>query len=435
MKIIFFLLILLVQSFSVYPDIHQALREDMYAIDFTQAPDERMFGKYERATAPKLLSVRETTGKMSLKQNEKISLLKPWCKNFSELIDEKIVDTTSIQAHDVMITSIVQYSNRYLVSSSSDKKIKMWDLRTWTCEKKLVGHTDKINLVIKLHNYNLASCSDDQTIKIWNPVMGTCIQTLVGHTKPVNSITQLASGHLASCSWDQTIKIWDLETGECIKTLVQTDTITTPMIIGLVDGCIASCVNQTIQILNPITDTCEQTLIGHEENICAIIELEHNIIASGAENGEIRIWDLKTGKCKQTLQAHAHTALPTVKLFDGRLLSHSWGKRVEIFNLNTYECEITFRSNLESIIQLNNGSLAFGTKDGSIHILPLYSKRVRKLPVPALLDEELPDQEFLDSDEEFLSQGDDSSKLGIGKRPLNLASLKTQNSSPKRAKK
>jgi WD40 repeat protein len=66
----------------------------------------------------------------------------------------------------------------------------------------------------------LASGSGDQTVKLWDVKTGSCLRTLLGHTRWVWSVTFSSDDKtVVSCSEDETIKIWDVQTGECLKTL------------------------------------------------------------------------------------------------------------------------------------------------------------------------------------------------------------------------
>lgn len=111
----------------------------------------------------------------------------------------------------------------------------------------LVGHTDLVRSLAcvdidgKELQY-LISSSDDTTIRIWNSRTGELIHTLTGHKMPIKSILVIdnrlpapaqdgpeneASGPksfahsliLISSSSDRSIRIWDILTGEHLQTL------------------------------------------------------------------------------------------------------------------------------------------------------------------------------------------------------------------------
>ena len=57
----------------------------------------------------------------------------------------------------------------FLMSSSRDQTIKMWDTNSGYCTQTIKGHTDWVKRVSVNHKGNLlASSSKDETIIIWN---------------------------------------------------------------------------------------------------------------------------------------------------------------------------------------------------------------------------------------------------------------------------
>jgi WD40 repeat protein len=67
----------------------------------------------------------------------------------------------------------------------------------------------------------IITSSSDKSIKIWSTESGECIQTLSGHTSLVSSlIISNDKKYLISGSWDRTIKVWNIENDfECVQTL------------------------------------------------------------------------------------------------------------------------------------------------------------------------------------------------------------------------
>ena len=76
-----------------------------------------------------------------------------------------------------------------------------------------MGHTNAVNCICVLDIY-LASGSTDKTIKIWDIRNGTCIDTLVGHTGQVNAIISFSEAKerlICSGSNDKSIIIWNVD--------------------------------------------------------------------------------------------------------------------------------------------------------------------------------------------------------------------------------
>ena len=67
----------------------------------------------------------------------------------------------------------------------------------------------------------LASGSSDKKIKIWEVKSGRCVITLVGHDNWVTDLCFHPVGRfLISVSDDKSLRCWDLSTGRCCKKLL-----------------------------------------------------------------------------------------------------------------------------------------------------------------------------------------------------------------------
>ena len=63
----------------------------------------------------------------------------------------------------------------------------------------------------------LLSTSSDQTLLLWDATNGKCLRQFVGHTRGVNDVSWGADGSFfASASDDTTVRIWDVEYGRCV---------------------------------------------------------------------------------------------------------------------------------------------------------------------------------------------------------------------------
>lgn len=113
-------------------------------------------------------------------------------------------------------SSIAPINENIIISGSIDKTIRIWDINSGYCIKKLVGHTATINSVVVKNNL-IISGSDDTTIRIWDINSGECIKILEGHCGRV-WLVYVIDNLIFSTSWDKLI-IWDLSKGICLKKL------------------------------------------------------------------------------------------------------------------------------------------------------------------------------------------------------------------------
>jgi WD40 repeat protein len=107
------------------------------------------------------------------------------------------------------------------ISASTDKTVKVWDLKSLRELRTLTGHTDLVRSVALTRDGRLAvSAADDKTLKVWNVESGRELFTLTGHSRSVLGVAITPDGRQAlSCSQDGTLKLWDLVTGSETHTL------------------------------------------------------------------------------------------------------------------------------------------------------------------------------------------------------------------------
>ncbi|ACF14566.1 WD-40 repeat protein [Chloroherpeton thalassium ATCC 35110] len=128
----------------------------------------------------------------------------------------------TLLGHKQSINAVVfNQEDTFLASAGSDGKIRLWDANTGDLLKTFKGSKDGINAVAFSPNSEfLASGSWDKIVTIWNIKKGNAYKKLKGHGHSINDLAFSPDGSLlASASWDKTIKLWDVSTGEEIKTL------------------------------------------------------------------------------------------------------------------------------------------------------------------------------------------------------------------------
>jgi WD40 repeat protein len=117
-------------------------------------------------------------------------------------------------AWSVAVTS----DGREVVSGGSHRGLRVWDLDTGKCLRTLVGHTESAwSVSLTPDGRRAVSGSGDRTLRLWDLESGACLRTLEGHTASVKCVSVTPDGRQAvSGSLDKTLRVWDLETGQCV---------------------------------------------------------------------------------------------------------------------------------------------------------------------------------------------------------------------------
>ena len=170
--------------------------------------------------------------------------------------------THTLQGHSSVVTTVAIHPIYTIAASGSeDGTIKLWDYESGDYMRTLRGHTNAITSVdySPKNGYYLVSSSCDLSIKLWDVQEEySCVRTLRGHDHTISCVrfvppnvgaaylekggattTTAAAGggdgkssasggvdpslagakFLVSASRDQTVKFWDVETGFCDYTL------------------------------------------------------------------------------------------------------------------------------------------------------------------------------------------------------------------------
>jgi WD40 repeat protein len=113
--------------------------------------------------------------------------------------------------------SLIVLKNSYLVSSGKDKDrtsvVKIWMVDDYDVKlkQKLEGHSAIITSLCSFDNGDLLTGSSDKTIKHWQIAEGgkyILRQTLAGHRDVVSSLAINNRGEIISGSYDKSILIW-----------------------------------------------------------------------------------------------------------------------------------------------------------------------------------------------------------------------------------
>ena len=116
-----------------------------------------------------------------------------------------------LEGHTSWVSSVVVTSdNKYIVSGSWDKTIRIWNLLEKRQETVLQGHTDSVwTVAVTSDNKYIVSGSRDKTIRIWNLLEKKQETVSQGHTSCVNSVAVTSDNkYIISGSKDKTIRIW-----------------------------------------------------------------------------------------------------------------------------------------------------------------------------------------------------------------------------------
>lgn len=129
----------------------------------------------------------------------------------------------TLTGHIDTVTGIrISRRRPYMVTSSLDKNVKLWDLEANKSVLNFHGHLSGVRCVALHPDIDIMmSGGRDSAVRVWDMRTGTETVCLSGHSDAVTAVLGRAGApHVVSGSQDSTVRLWDLRiTRKCITTL------------------------------------------------------------------------------------------------------------------------------------------------------------------------------------------------------------------------
>ena len=119
------------------------------------------------------------------------------------------------------------------VSGGWDDQIRLWDLPSGCCTRKLTANAGVTNVCVTSDGRWLVSGGFGKTIQVWDLASFKCLRTLTGHGGWITSLSLMPDSRRAvSGSRDRTVRVWDLLSGRCLSVYAGTTPIRSVTTLG-----------------------------------------------------------------------------------------------------------------------------------------------------------------------------------------------------------
>ena len=220
--------------------------------------------------------------------------------------------------HKKSITSIsFTADSNYILTSSNDMSLKLWNSATGRPYKVYKGHGDWVTYgVLSKNGHLIASASLDKTIRIWNRYNGKTIKILKGLAKPADKLMFIDRDRkiLALSFSSRRVTVFDIKTSKITKKIkLPTNTYLTAGYISP-DGRYIAFEKEGLPAVfdlrkNKITKGFKGS--KHTAGIKSIIISPDfkKVITGGGSNVKtfdcsIKVWDIKSGKEIKSISGH-----------------------------------------------------------------------------------------------------------------------------------
>ncbi|KAI9293252.1 WD40 repeat-like protein [Neoconidiobolus thromboides FSU 785] len=231
-----------------------------------------------------------------------------WC--YREGLCKRIIPAPGAQC--------LHFEKDYLAVGLASGSIHIWNFRK-TTRHSLVGHTDSVTKVRVFKETFLLSSSDDGTVRLWNIETLECIRVFQGHTSSVTCF-QFSIPNLFPVSelMKQNLPVPESPTrspsppynSRCDDTLTNGTSLSTLLSANIPNPThsqlhrapllVTGSADNTLRVWSLQTGKCLRQSFGHLGEITCL-DMDSLRIVSGSMDGCIKVWDLDSGRCMHTM--------------------------------------------------------------------------------------------------------------------------------------
>ena len=275
------------------------------------------------------------------------------------------------RGHSDSINSIFITSNdKYIISGSSDKTIKIWDIQNGECLNTLYGHSPKfVQISPDGNSIIFVDFINDEIIEIFDIQSKKSLIRIsiseeeedvdeegIPYTYSVYSITISQDGnYIISGNSNNTIKIYDIHSGNLFKTLdyyIDDDVLDNNHISTISIGpdgnkIVFGTQCGTIEIMDIEKSEMIYGISSDRSWVTSLaISPAETIIVSASFDGTIKIWDMESKKCLKSFYQYEGSSVEFVEFMEENsncIVTHDkWTCTESVWNVQSGECLETY---------------------------------------------------------------------------------------------
>lgn len=270
-----------------------------------------------------------------------------------------------------------------VVSASSDKTLRIWDLESGEAIAVLEGHAASVDgCAVTTDGKYVVSASVDDTLKVWDVEGARAPSTLDGHVGSVNACAMTANSRRAvSASSDRVLKVWDLESGHVLTTLQgHSDAVQACAITADGQRVVSASHDRTLKVWDIETGRALATLRRHADSVraCAVTPDGWRVV-SASDDRTLKVWDIKSGRTLAILEGHAKWVLACTVTADGeRIVSASADGTLKVWDFESEQALSTLEGHTKWVLACavaDSRRVVSASEDGTLKVWDLESGR------------------------------------------------------------
>ncbi len=183
---------------------------------------------------------------------------------------------------------------RWIVSGSTDRLVRVWDLKATKCIQTHAGHGEAVlGVAIAPDAQVAASAGQDGTVRLWDLVGAKELATLQDHRGRVSAVAlDSARGVVVSAGEDTVVRIWDLKSGQVARRLAGHTRPVTALAISPERGLVVSAGADRALRVHDISDGRLLSVTRLDAPISAIACTSSAVVAThGMKASSVRLPD------------------------------------------------------------------------------------------------------------------------------------------------
>ncbi|KAG7192719.1 Transcription initiation factor TFIID subunit 5 [Scheffersomyces spartinae] len=188
--------------------------------------------------------------------------------------------------------------NKFLLSSSEDRTVRLWSLDSYTALVSYKGHNLPVwDVKFSPFGHYFATASQDQTARLWATDHIYPLRIFAGHVNDVDCVDfHPNANYVFTGSSDKTCRMWDVQTGNCVRVFMGHTGAVNCMAVSPDGRWLASAGEDTVvNIWDCGTGRRLKTMRGHgRSSIYSLAWSRDNaVLVSGGADNTVRVWDVK----------------------------------------------------------------------------------------------------------------------------------------------
>ncbi|HEX4960179.1 MAG TPA: TIR domain-containing protein [Thermoanaerobaculia bacterium] len=312
-------------------------------------------------------------------EEAKLQRKRPWLRpRTGGLIHPGGALIRTFEGHLTEVNAVAVIDGRRVISASSDRTLRIWDLESGQMLRTLKGHIDWVKAVAVVDGRRAVSGSADDTLLLWDLETGQTLRIFQGHAAGINAVAVIDSRRFVSASSDRTLRVWDLESGQTLQTLEGHSDWVNAVVVVDNRRIVSASTDGTLRVWDLETGETFKILQGHITGVRAVAMMADGRAVSASADRTLRVWDLESGQTLRVLQGHLDEVRVVVPVAGGYALSASLDETVRIWDLESGQVVRTLQRDktlIRAVTVLDGSRIVSADADGALRLWNLESRQ------------------------------------------------------------